>query len=68
MCQVHYPQAAVCTPQQHQHPSYCRRALRSQEVPPGLGGGSREEHSPVGEDWGCDGAEIELRRKGGEWR
>jgi len=48
-----------------------RGVLRSQEVPPGLSGGLREKYSPVGEDWGCDGAKIELRRKGwegGEWR
>ena len=43
---------------------------RSQEVPLGLSGGLREKHSPVGEDWGCDGVEMELGRRGqeeGEW-
>ena len=44
--------------------------LRSWEVPPGLGGGPGEEHSPIGEDWGCDGVEVEFRRRsweGGKW-
>jgi len=36
---------------------------RSQEVPPGLSGGPREEHSPIRENWGHDGAEMELRRR-----
>jgi len=43
--------------------------LRSQEVPLGLGGEPEEEHSPIGEDWGCDGVEIGLGRReqeGGE--
>jgi len=33
------------------------------EVPPGLGKRLGEEYSPVGEDWGCNGAEMELGRK-----
>jgi len=39
---------------------------RSQEVPPRLGGGPREEHGPVGEDWGYNGVEMEFVRKGQE--
>ena len=84
MCWVHYPQAAVCIPHQHQHPShdsylwwgskYHQKGtlgtrggvLKSWEVSLGLGGGPREEHSPVREDWGHDGAEMELRRRGQE--
>jgi len=37
----------------------------------GLDRGLEEEHSPVGEDWGCDRVEIGFRRreqKGGEQR
>ena len=44
---------------------------RSWEVTLELGGEPREEHSPVGEDWGHDGMEIEFRRSGQEgekWR
>ena len=37
-----------------------------QEVSPGLGGGPREEHSLVREDWGHDGVEMEFRRRGWE--
>jgi len=44
----------------------CRGVPRSQEVPLGLGGGSREEYSPVGEDWGHDRAEIEFERSSWE--
>jgi len=29
----------------------CGGVLRSQEVPPGLGRGLGEEHSPIGENW-----------------
>jgi len=29
---------------------------------------SEEEHSPVGEDWGHDGAEMEFRRRKREVR
>jgi len=52
-------------------PGTCEGVLRSQEVPPGLGGGPGEEHGPIREDWGCNRAEIGLRRReqeGGEWR
>ena len=45
--------------------------LRSQEVPPGLGGGPGEKHSPIGENWGYDGMEMGLgkrEREGGERR
>ena len=42
--------------------------LRSWEVPSGFGGGPGEEHRPVGEDWGYNGAEIGLRRRGQEGR
>jgi len=52
-------------------PGACGGVLRSQEVPLGLGRGPREEHGPIGEDWGCDGAEMRLRRRereGGERR
>jgi len=41
---------------------------RSWEVPLGLGRGPKEEHGLVGEDWGYNGAKIELRRKAGDWR
>ena len=89
MCQIHHSQAAVCTPHQHQHPSYdphlwqsskCYQkdtlgthgeVPRSREVPLELGRGLGEEHSPIGENWGCNGVEIEFRRrdqKGGEQR
>jgi len=37
---------------------------------PGLGGGLEEEHSLIGEDWGCNGAEMGFGRReweGGEW-
>ena len=37
----------------------------SQEVPLGLGRELREEHGPVGEDWSCNRAEMELGRR--EW-
>jgi len=40
--------------------------LRSQEVPLELGGGSEEEHGPIGENWGCDGVEMRLGRRGWE--
>jgi len=41
------------------------------EVPLGLDEGPGEEHGLIGEDWGCDGVEMGLRRRereGGEWR
>jgi len=41
---------------------------RSQEVPPGLGGGPREEYGLIGEDWGRDGAEMGIGRREREWR
>jgi len=41
----------------------CGGVPRSREVPPGLGGGLEEEYSPIGEDWGCDGAEMGLGRR-----
>ena len=40
--------------------------LRSWKVPLELGGGPGEKYGPIGEDWGCDRAEIEFRRKGWE--
>jgi len=36
----------------------------------GLGGGPEEEHGLVGENWGYNEVEVELRRrewKGGKW-
>ena len=45
-------------------PGTCGGVLRSQEVPPGLGGGPGEEHGPIGEDWGHDGAEMGFGRSG----
>ena len=53
------------TPETHEE------VLRSQKVPLELGGGPEEEHSPIRENWGCDGVEMGLRRrewKGGEQR
>ena len=47
-------------------PGNCGGVLRSWEVPLELGRGPGEEHSPVGENWGYNGAEIELRRRGWE--
>jgi len=44
----------------------CGGVLRSWEVPPELSRGPREKHSPVREDWGCDGAEMEFERRGQE--
>jgi len=41
--------------------SAIKKAL--QEVPSGLGGGPGEEYSPIGEDWGHDGAEIGIGRR-----
>jgi len=41
----------------------CRGVLRSWKVPPELGGEPGEEHSTVGEDWGCNRAEIGLGRR-----
>jgi len=32
----------------------------------GLGGGLGKKHSIVGEDWGYDGAEVELGKKNGK--
>ena len=37
--------------------------LRSREVPPGLGRGPGEKHSPVGEDWDCNRVEMGLKRR-----
>ena len=39
---------------------------RSWEVPSGLGGGPGEEHGPVGKNWGHDGVEIGLQKRGQE--
>jgi len=47
-------------------PETCGGVLRSQEVPPGLGGGPGEEHGPIEEDWGYDGAEMGFGRSGQE--
>ena len=47
-------------------PGTCKGILRSWEVTPGLGRGPGEEHSPVGEDWGHNGVEIGLGRRGQE--
>jgi len=41
------------------------RVLRSHKVLPGLGGGLGEKHSPIEEDWSCNGAEMGLGRR--EW-
>ena len=43
----------------------CGGVPRSQEIPLGLDGGPEEEYGLIGEDWGHDGAEMELGRK--EW-
>jgi len=40
--------------------------LRSQEVPPELGGGPGEEHGLIREDWGHNGAEMGFGRSGQE--
>ena len=37
--------------------------LRSQKVPPELGGELGEEYGIVGEDWDCNGMEMELGRR-----
>ena len=52
-------------------PETRKEVPRSQKVSPELGGGPREEHSLVGEDWGRNGAEMEFGRRdqeGGEQR
>ena len=48
----------------------CGGVPRSQKVPLGLGGGPGEEYGLIGENWGHDGAEMELgrREQEGEWR
>jgi len=44
----------------------CGGVLRNQKVPPELGGGSREEYGPVGEDWDYNRVEIEFGKSGQE--
>ena len=47
-------------------PGACGGVLRSREVPLGLGGGQEEEYGLIGENWGCDGAEMGFGRSGWE--
>jgi len=52
-------------------PETCKGVLRSREVPLRLGGEPREEHGPVGEDWGHNGVKMKFGRssqEGGEQR
>ena len=42
----------------------CGGVLRSQEVPLELSRGPREKHGPIGENWGCNGAEMGFERSG----
>jgi len=44
-------------------PGTCGGVSRSLEVSLGLGRGPEEKHGPAGEDWGCNGVEVELRRR-----
>ena len=45
-------------------PGTCEEILRSRKVPPELGEGPEEKHSPIRKDWGCDGVEMGLGRRG----